>query len=87
MIAGADFDFRLSLKVIDGEDLLPLLLRGLKLLEVMTRPLPPVKHPDSRLTQLLGWLTAHKRSERPSSPEEVLGEVRRVRHASRGAAR
>ncbi|MCA8926280.1 MAG: protein kinase [Planctomycetes bacterium] len=62
-------------------------LRGLKLLEVMTRPLPPVKHPDSRLTQLLGWLTAHKRSERPSSPEEVLGEVRRVRHASRGAAR
>lgn len=34
VIAGADFDFRLSLKVIDGEDLLPLLLRGLKLLEL-----------------------------------------------------
>ncbi len=34
VIAGAEFDFRLSLKVIDGEDLLPLLLRGLKLLEV-----------------------------------------------------
>lgn len=33
VIAGAEFDFRLSLKVIDGEDLLPLLLRGLKLLE------------------------------------------------------
>lgn len=32
VIAGAEFDFRLSLKVIDGEDLLPLLLRGLKLL-------------------------------------------------------
>ena len=32
-IAGAEFDFRLSLKVIDGENLLPLLLRGLKLLE------------------------------------------------------
>lgn len=34
VIAGAEFDFRLSLKVIDGEDLLALLLRGLKLLEV-----------------------------------------------------
>ena len=33
VIAGAIFDFRLSLKVIDDEDLLPLLLRGLKLLE------------------------------------------------------
>lgn len=32
VIAGAEFDFRLSLKVIDDEDLLPLLLRGLKLL-------------------------------------------------------
>lgn len=33
VIAGAEFDFRLSLKVIDGEDLLQLLLQGLKLLE------------------------------------------------------
>lgn len=33
VIAGAEFDFKLSLKVIDGEDLLPLILRGLKLLE------------------------------------------------------
>lgn len=33
IIAGAEFDFKLSLKVVDGEDLLPLLLRGLKLLE------------------------------------------------------
>ena len=33
VIAGAEFDFRVSLKVIDGEDLLPLLLQGLKLLE------------------------------------------------------
>ena len=33
VIAGAQFDFRLSLKVIDGENLLPLVLRGLKLLE------------------------------------------------------
>lgn len=33
VIAGAEFDFNLSLKVIDGEELLPLLLRGLKLLE------------------------------------------------------
>ena len=33
VIAGAEFDFRLSLKIIDGEDLLPLLLRGLRLLE------------------------------------------------------
>ncbi len=33
VIAGAEFDFRLTLKVIDGEDLLALLLRGLKLLE------------------------------------------------------
>ncbi|MBL8393474.1 MAG: type III-A CRISPR-associated RAMP protein Csm3 [Candidatus Accumulibacter sp.] len=32
VIAGAEFDFRLSLKVIDDEDLLPLLLRGLRLL-------------------------------------------------------
>ena len=34
VIAGARFDFRLSLKVIDDEELLPLLLRGLKLLEL-----------------------------------------------------
>ena len=33
VIAGAEFDFRLSLKVIDSEDLLPLLKKGLKLLE------------------------------------------------------
>lgn len=33
VIAGAEFDFRLSLKVVDGEDLLSLLLQGLKLLE------------------------------------------------------
>lgn len=33
VVAGAEFDFRLSLKVVDGEDLLPLLLRGLKLLQ------------------------------------------------------
>lgn len=33
VIAGAEFDFKLSIKVIDGEELLPLLLRGLKLLE------------------------------------------------------
>lgn len=33
VIAGAEFDFRLSLKVIDGEDLIALLLQGLKLLE------------------------------------------------------
>lgn len=33
VIAGAEFDFRLSLKVINDEELLPLLLRGLKLLE------------------------------------------------------
>ena len=33
VIAGAEFDFKLSLKVIDGEDLLPLILRGLRLLE------------------------------------------------------
>lgn len=33
VIAGAEFDFKLSLKVIDGEELLPLILRGLKLLE------------------------------------------------------
>ena len=33
VIAGAEFDFRLSLKVLDSEELLPLLLRGLKLLE------------------------------------------------------
>ncbi len=33
VIAGAEFDFRLSLKVIDDEDLLPLLLRALRLLE------------------------------------------------------
>lgn len=33
VIAGAEFDFRLSLKVIDGEDLSALLLQGLKLLE------------------------------------------------------
>lgn len=34
VIAGAEFDFKLSLKVVDGEDLLPLLLQGLKLLEL-----------------------------------------------------
>jgi len=34
VIAGAQFDFNLSLKVHDGEDLLPLLLQGLKLLEL-----------------------------------------------------
>ncbi|PIY04538.1 MAG: type III-A CRISPR-associated RAMP protein Csm3, partial [Gallionellales bacterium CG_4_10_14_3_um_filter_54_96] len=34
VIAGSQFDFRLSLKVHDGEDLLPLLLQGLKLLEL-----------------------------------------------------
>ena len=33
VIAGAEFDFRLSIKVIDNEDLLPMLLQGLKLLE------------------------------------------------------
>lgn len=33
VIAGAEFDFKLSLKVVDSEDLLPLLLQGLKLLE------------------------------------------------------
>ena len=33
VIAGTEFDFRLNLKVVDYEDLLPLLLRGLKLLE------------------------------------------------------
>jgi len=33
VIAGAEFNFRLSIKVIDGEDLLPTLLQGLKLLE------------------------------------------------------
>lgn len=33
VIAGAEFDFRLSLKVIDNEDLVPTLLQGLKLLE------------------------------------------------------
>jgi len=33
VIAGAEFDFRLSLKVIDGEDLIAMLLQGLKLLE------------------------------------------------------
>jgi CRISPR-associated protein Csm3 len=34
VIAGAEFDFALTLKVIDGEDLLPMLLDGLKLLEL-----------------------------------------------------
>lgn len=33
VIAGAEFHFRISLKVVDDEDLLPLLLDGLKLLE------------------------------------------------------
>ena len=33
VIAGTQFDFRLNLKVVDSEDLLPLLLQGLKLLE------------------------------------------------------
>lgn len=34
VIAGAEFDFRLNLKVVDGEALLPLLLQGLALLQV-----------------------------------------------------
>ena len=34
VVAGAEFDFRLSLKVHDDENLLPLLLRGLRLLEL-----------------------------------------------------
>ena len=33
VIAGAEFDFTLTLKVIDDEDLMPMLLDGLKLLE------------------------------------------------------
>lgn len=33
VIAGAEFDFRLSLKVVNGEDLLSMVLEGLKLLE------------------------------------------------------
>lgn len=33
VIAGAEFDFRLNVKVVDDEDLLPLLLQGLRLLE------------------------------------------------------
>lgn len=33
VIAGAQFDFRLNLKVVDGEDLLPLVLQGLALLQ------------------------------------------------------
>ncbi len=33
VIAGAEFDFKLNLKVVDGEDLLPLLLQGLALLQ------------------------------------------------------
>lgn len=32
--AGAEFDFRLSLKVLDGEDLLPTVLAGLRLIEL-----------------------------------------------------
>jgi CRISPR-associated protein Csm3 len=32
--AGAAFDFRLSLKVLDGEDLLPTVLAGLRLIEL-----------------------------------------------------
>lgn len=34
VIAGAEFDFKLTLKVLDEEDLLPMLLDGLKLLEL-----------------------------------------------------
>jgi len=34
VIAGAEFDFNLTLKIVDGEDLLPMLLEGLKLLEL-----------------------------------------------------
>lgn len=34
VLAGARFDFQLTLRVHDGEDLLPLLWRGLKLLEL-----------------------------------------------------
>jgi len=34
VIAGAEFDFKLTLKIVDGEDLLPMLLEGLKLLEL-----------------------------------------------------
>ncbi len=33
VIAGAEFDFKLNLKVVDNEDLLPLLLQGLALLQ------------------------------------------------------
>ena len=33
VIAGAEFDFKLNLKVVDGEDLLPLVLQGLALLQ------------------------------------------------------
>lgn len=33
VIAGTQFDFRLNLKVVDDENLMPLLLQGLKLLE------------------------------------------------------
>jgi len=34
VIAGAEFDFALTLKVLDGDNLLPMLLAGLKLLEL-----------------------------------------------------
>lgn len=34
VIAGAEFDFALTLKVIDGEDLLQMVLEGIKLLEL-----------------------------------------------------
>ncbi len=34
VIAGSQFHFKLTLKVIDGEDALPMVLQGLKLLEV-----------------------------------------------------
>jgi CRISPR-associated protein Csm3 len=34
VIAGAEFEFTLTLKVIDGEDLLPMVLEGMKLLEL-----------------------------------------------------
>lgn len=34
VIAGAEFNFTLTLKIVDGEDLLPMVLEGLKLIEL-----------------------------------------------------
>ncbi|MBK7766452.1 MAG: type III-A CRISPR-associated RAMP protein Csm3 [Sulfuritalea sp.] len=34
VIAGAEFDFALTLKIVDAEDLLPMVLEGMKLLEL-----------------------------------------------------